>query len=180
MSKTIKINPLDPASIKAAIKEVKRYKKHTLAAASKIAEKLAKIGHNGAIARFHNAQYDGNNDVEVDHFKDGNRWVIRAHGKAVCFIEFGTGVYYNETNTDYPLHRPAGLAEIGEFGTKGKDRTWAYYGEPGTNGIYLRSNNRGDLYLTYGNPANWSMYYTAQELRDILMAIAKEVLTDDV
>ena len=58
----------------------------------------------------------------------------------------------------------------------GKQRTWGYYGEPGTNGVEKTNHKTGNtVVLTHGNPANMPMYDTVKELSDRLSALVKEV-----
>ncbi|MBR0542824.1 MAG: hypothetical protein IIW98_00005, partial [Bacteroidaceae bacterium] len=90
-------------SINAAIKALNNYKKGLEDKVKKFAARLAEIGREGAEGRFSpgNVIYDGTNDVVVTAEEVGGGWVINADGKAVCFIEFGTGKFYQDTNRTY-------------------------------------------------------------------------------
>lgn len=97
-----------------------------------------------------------------------------AVGKAVLFIEFGTGVTYPD---DHPEAGELGMKR-GEYGQgHGKQQSWGYYGEPGTNGVLKEKKNGGFVVITHGNPANMPMYETVKELQDRLTEIAKEVFS---
>lgn len=97
-----------------------------------------------------------------------------AVGKAVLFIEFGTGVTYPD---NHPEARDRNMKR-GEYGQgHGKKRSWGYYGEPGTNGVLKEKKNGGFVVITHGNPANMPMYETVKELQDRLTEIAKEVFS---
>ena len=62
-------------------------------------------------------------------------------------------------------------------GRKGKQHSWGYYGDPGTNGVLKEKKNGGFVVITHGNPANMPMYETVKELQDRLTEIAKEVFS---
>ena len=179
MSLTIRINPLDPDSIDKAVRDLVEYRKKLNARITKFTAALAEIGVQEAAQRFASATYDGENDVQVSAQETENGWVINADGAAVCFIEFGTGVHYNTTNTNYPANRPEGLAEIGTYGAgHGSNDSWRYYGVPGSSGTIIKSTEKGDLILTHGNPANLPMYYASDYMRQQITKLAKEIFSD--
>ena len=90
------------------------------------------------------------------------------------FIEFGTGVTYPD---DHPEAEELGMKR-GEYGQgHGKQHSWGYYGDPGTNGVLKEKKNGGFVVITHGNPANMPMYETVKELQDRLTEIAKEVFS---
>ena len=156
---------LSESSIAAAIKELREYQKWVESKTEILMERLAMIGAKEASVRFASAIYDGDNDVVVDVERIPNGWKITASGEAVCFIEFGAGVYYNGSEP-YPNPRPGGVSGIGEYGQgKGKQNTWGYYD----------SGNK--LHLTHGNPAAMPMYYASVEIERAIRSIAREVFT---
>lgn len=138
-------------------------------------ERLAEIGIQSASASFASAEYDGVNDVIVGSapvWENDHTLVIKASGTTVLFIEFGTGITYP---SDHPKAGELGMMR-GTYGQgKGSRSAWGYYGEPGTNGRYVRSGELGDVYLTRGNPASRSMYEAGQEMRREIARIAEEV-----
>ena len=69
--------------------------------------------------------------------------------------------------------RKQGIWEYGQG--RGKQSTWGYYGEPGTNGTVVGERAKGTLVLTHGNPANMPMYNAVKELELRLGEIVKEV-----
>lgn len=177
MPKRIEFDILSPNEIKKAIGEVQAYKKWVQEKTRAISERLSLIGIQEASIRFANAMYDGTNDVHVrtEESSSGDEYVfsIIAEGQAVCFIEFGTGVYYNSAT--YPLPKPEGVVGIGEYGSgKGKQQSWAYYGEPGSNGVTYNS-ARGQVVITHGNPAAMPLYYSAAQMKRQILSIAREV-----
>lgn len=179
MPKKIEFDILSPSQIKQAIEEVQSYKKWVQQKTRAISERLSLIGIQEASIRFTGAMYDGTNDVHVrtEESSSGDEYVfsIIAEGQAVCFIEFGAGVYYN--SAAYPLPKPEGVVGIGEYGAgKGKQRTWAYVGDdPGSNGKIYYSNASGTVVITHGNPAAMPLYYSSAEMKRQILSIAREV-----
>lgn len=154
---------LDEKSINHAIAKLKDYKKGLERKRRLLIEKLALVGANEASVRFTTAIYDGANDVAVNlrRIKDG--WAIVAKGQAVCFIEFGSGVYHNPVEP-YPLPRPEGVVGIGEYGKgRGSRPIWVYYDETGKK-VFAR-----------GNPAALGMWYATEEMRRSILDVAREV-----
>lgn len=131
-------------------------------------------GYDIASAKFESAVYDGTNDTKVKtEERDGRTAAVVAVGASVLFIEFGTGVMYPD---NHPEAARNGMVR-GAYGKGcGKQRTWGYYGDSGTNGVEKTNPKTGNtVVLTHGNPANMSMYDTVKELSDRLPALVKEV-----
>lgn len=162
MAKKIELN-LSVSSINNALKELKAYSAWVKKKTVQLVERLAMIGVAEATVRFFGAYYEGGNDVSVEAEQIENGWKITANGEAVCFIEFGAGVYYNGPEP-YPLPRPSGVSKIGEYGQgKGKQNTWGYYSD------------NGELVLTHGTPAAMPMYFTSRTMQKEIAKIANEV-----
>ena len=163
MPKTIEFD-LSPEGVAKGLRELLAYKKWVEMKTAEIQEKLAIIGAHEASVRFSGAMYDGTNDSYIDvQRKDNGVWEIRAQGEAVCFIEFGAGVYYNGSEP-YPNPRPEGIVGIGEYGKgHGKYPTWGFYDDDGI------------LHKTHGNPAAMPMYYSVELMQRELTRIAHEV-----
>lgn len=140
---------------------------------SEFANKLAKIGLEYARMSYSKAQYDGTNDVTVTIEADKPNVVrVVASGKAVLFIEFGTGINYPD---DHPKAGELNMIR-GEYGKKqGQKESWVYVGEEGTNGTVIRRGANGNAVRTRGNPASRSMYQAAEEIRKQIQTIAEEV-----
>lgn len=154
---------LDTREIEKAVKQMARYANEIDKKTALICEKLAEIGLKEASVRFASASYDGNNDVDVSIKPIENGWAIVAKGEAVAFIEFGAGVYHNPTEP-YPLPRPEGVSNIGEYGKGfGKRKAWGYY------------DDKGKLVITRGNPAAMPMWFATKEMEREITRIAKEV-----
>lgn len=164
MSKTIKIQ-LNARSINRAIRELADYQAWVRKKTDELMARLAEIGAAEASIRFSRAYYSGNHDAEVSAEPTENGWVIKAQGQAVCFIEFGAGVYFNG-NEPYAGERPNGVAKIGEYGKGyGKRKAWAYYDKD------------GNTVLTHGTPAAMPMYHAGRVIRQEMNRIAKEVFS---
>jgi hypothetical protein len=98
---------------------------------------------------------------------------VQASGKAILFIEFGTGVFNPGV---HPQANEFGMIR-GEYGKgHGKQESWIYVGEPGTNGEVIDSGR--SVVRTRGNNASRSMYDAAEIMRNEIQRIAKEVFGD--
>lgn len=154
---------LGTTSIDKAIKELKAYDAWVRRKTTELTERLATIGAMEATIRFSRAYYDGGKDVAVSVEPIPNGWKIVASGQAVCFIEFGAGVYFNGSEP-YPMPRPPGVAGIGEYGQgKGKQNTWGFYSDG------------GNLVLTHGTPAAMPMLHASWVMEQEISRIAQEV-----
>lgn len=163
MAKKIIKFSLSANSIDKALKDLQEYKKWVQQKTQELAERLADLGLYEASVRFAQAQYDGDNDVEVYTEPTAKGWKIVAQGRSVFFIEFGAGVHYNGSES-YPNPRPSGIVGIGEYGQgKGKQDLWGFY------------DAAGDLVLTRGNPAEMPMYHAQKIMEENIRRIAKEV-----
>lgn len=170
--KTIKM-PLSVAGIDNAIRELERYQNWLRTRTNLLLDRLTQEGFSVASANFAKAVYDGTNDVSVsvEQRGEGARAIV-AVGASVLFIEFGTGVVYPDNHPEAAEH---GMRR-GEYGTgHGKQQTWGYYGEAGTNGVEFTKPDGNTVVLTHGNPANMSMYETVKHLEGVLPRLAQEV-----
>lgn len=156
------------------LKRLDSYQNVTQEKQKELLERLASLGVNKAEIVFKTAQYDGTNDVVVEPPKwiDENTIQIVARGKAVTFIEFGSGVTYSE---QHPWASEVGAIR-GQYGKgKGKNPSWTYYGEAGTNGKFIRASDKGDVIRTKGNPPARAMYLASKEIKEKILEICKEV-----
>ena len=170
--KTIKL-PLSVAGIDNAIREVERYEVWLKSKTRLLLDRLGQEGFKIASAKFTKAVYDGTNDVYVSVEQRGSsvRAVV-AIGASVLFIEFGTGVTYPDNHPEAAEH---GMGR-GEYGAgHGKQPSWGYYGDPGSNGELRTKADGKVVVITKGNRANMSMYETVKQIQQILPDLAKEV-----
>ena len=158
-------------SISKAIKDLEQYNAWVTQKTEILLKKLAEIGLQEAQVRFNNAVYAGERDVQVSVSAIDNGFSVTAQGEAVCFIEFGAGVYYNPTEP-YPISRPDGIVGIGEYGNgNGKRKGWVYDGEAGNGGKVLEN---GKVF-TRGNIAAMPMWNARKKMLESVSKIAKEV-----
>ena len=166
------VTTLSPTGVQQMIDSVQEYREWLKTGCTLLLERLAQEGYEVASAGFSDATYDGTNDVTVSVEDRGKIKAVVAVGGTVLFIEFGTGVTYPD---NHPEAGDLGM-ERGEYGQgRGKQFTWGYYGEPGTNGTVVGERAKGTLVLTHGNPANMPMYNAVKELELRLGEIVKEV-----
>lgn len=163
-----------------AITEIERYRKKMERKLRTVMEKLADVGIREATARFGRAVYDGTNDVVVDKtpvWISKTKLAISASGKSITFIEFGSGVHY----------AAEGHPKAGEFGFNrggfgyhlGKQDSWRYEGNPGTNGKVITTGEHKGEIETHGNPANRALYDAGKEMREQIAKIVEEVFGSD-
>lgn len=174
MSQTINV-PLSIPAYDSLIRKIEDLGNWQSDRAIVFADRLAQEGMEIASIKFSQAVYDGTNDVSVTVEPRGNNVrAVVATGGATLFIEFGTGVTYPD---NHPEAGELGMKR-GEYGQgHGKQHSWGYYGDPGTNGVLKEKKNGGFVVITHGNPANMPMYETVKELQDRLTEIAKEVFS---
>ena len=172
--KTVKV-PLSQRGIDTLLREIKSYTVWLKERSQVLLDRLAKAGFEVASARFAKAAYDGTNDasVSLETRSEGVRAVV-AVGASVLFIEFGTGVTYPD---NHPQAAELGMKR-GEYGQgHGKQSSWGYYGDPGTNGVVKMKKDGSTVVITHGNPANMPMYETVKELEAMLPDLVKEVFS---
>lgn len=172
MTKVISMT-LDPASIDAAIKELRDYARWVERKAEELRERVAYFIAKDASAVFNTAVADdligegfvtGSVEVTVKPGTDGVTLVI-ADGEDAVFMEFGAGVYNNGPvgSSPNPLGADLGFT-IGSYGQgKGAREVWGFRGED------------GKLHLTHGVPASMPLYKAVQAVSSDLVKIAKEV-----
>ena len=168
---------LDAAGLNRLVKKLEAYEKRQTEKAAILLQRLADEGYEIVRAGFENAIYDGSakTEVRIDTTGENVKAVVAA-GNAVLFIEFGTGITYPDI---HPEAAENGMIR-GEYGQKkGRNQKWAFYGEPGSNGIVVRETSKGKVVLTQGNPANMPVYNAIKRLQERLPELAKEVFDSD-
>ncbi len=166
---------LSDAGLRDAERQIQEYKTTLNQKAQEFARALAQKGIDVATVRFANAQYAGDNDVTVEHdpVQTPNGFAIVAHGKAVAFIEFGTGVVH----TAYGGELPDGVGEHGTYGKgNGQHKRWYYYGESGNAGTPVKQvDGKGQLNYTSGNEPAMAMWGAVEEMASQVEATWREV-----
>lgn len=166
---------LSDAGLRDAERQIQEYKTTLNKKAQEFAKALAQKGIDVATVRFANAQYAGDNDVTVEHdpVQTPNGFAIVAHGKAVAFIEFGTGVMHSA----YGGELPDGVGEHGTYAKgNGQHKRWYYYGETGNAGTPVKEvDGKGQLNYTSGNEPAMAMWGAVEEMASQVEATWREV-----
>lgn len=164
---------LSDAGLRDAERQIQEYKTTLNKKAQEFAKALADKGLDVAKVRFANAQYAGSNDVSCHVEQNGAACSIIAEGKAVAFIEFGTGVMHSA----YGGELPNGVGEHGTYGKEnGKHKRWYYYGDPGNAGTYVDTvPGKGQLNYTDGNEPAMAMWGAVEEMASQVEATWREV-----
>ena len=171
---------LSDAGLKQAEKDILKYKATLNRKARALAFRLSWLGLEVAKIRFANAQYAGSNDVKCHINQKDKTCTIVAEGKAVAFIEFGTGVTHQgwgAAGTVGPLPLPDNIGEHGTYGKEnGKHKRWYYYGESGNAGTPVKEvDGKGQLNYTSGNDAAMAMWGAVEEMASQVEATWREV-----
>lgn len=173
MPEKIKINAFSQNSIQAAIKQLKAYQNDLTYKCQLLAEKLAEKGVE--IARVQLADLDAIftsellSSIEAEYVKStktGAIWSVVAGTDHAMFVEFGTGIVGKQS--PYPGKLPEGVSWEYASGKTIRQLTDGRYG------WFYRDDN-GEWWFTEGMPSRPFMYYTANELRNIIVETAKEV-----
>ena len=162
MSRTIHIDIFDPASVDAAVQEIREYSAWVQRKAQELAKRLADMGAVLASIEYSRVPYTGEKlvDIAVNEL-DSNRYAITASGETVLILEFGAGIKYGH---GHPLEGSIGMG-AGTY--PGQKHALSPYG------WWLPKEKGGDH--TYGNPPAMAMYLTGKELRERVLEVAKEV-----
>lgn len=171
---------LSDAGLKQAEKDILKYKATFNRKARALAFRLSWLGLEVSKIRFANAQYAGSNDVKCHINQKDKTCTIVAEGKAVAFIEFGTGVTHQgwgAAGTVGPLPLPDNIGEHGTYGKEnGKHKRWYYYGESGNAGTPVKEvDGKGQLNYTSGNDAAMAMWGAVEEMASQVEAMWREV-----
>lgn len=162
MPKVVRINGLSEAAINAGVQELRRYAQWVAQKETELRTKLADRGAEVARITFASAKYDGSNDVSVRVDDTGSVAVIYAEGKAVAFIEFGSGA-----------KEGYGHPQAGQFGFG--PGTWS----DGPEGKGHWQDEDGWYYThgkkSTGNPPAQAMYQAVQVMTQELTQIARSV-----
>ena len=164
---------LSDAGLRDAERQIQEYKATLNKKARAFAFRLSWLGLEVAKVRFANAEYAGSNDVKCHINQKDNTCIIIAEGKAVAFIEFGTGAHHN----GYGGELPPGVGAHGSYGKgQGANRRWYYYGDPGNAGTYVDTVPvKGRLNYTSGNEPAMAMWGAVEEMASQVEATWREV-----
>lgn len=154
--------PLSVSGIEKLQKEVSDYRKWQKEKAVELAKRLAEIGVETAKVRFESGSYLGDKDAVVTAEPIANGYVVKASGKSVLFLEFGTGITYGFGHPEAQEH---GMGPGTYPDGKG------HWNDP--KGWYLPKSAGGGH--TYGNYPAMPMYEARKTIERELPRIVKEV-----
>lgn len=167
MSRTIHVDLLNPASIDAAVQELRDYAKWVERKAEALAKRLAAYGLTQVRIGYNAAAYPQDRHIEVSVESRGeNTYAIVASGRDVLFLEFGAGVRYGG---GHPLNGDLGMGPGTYPGQTHVPNPgyWWYTGED------------GESHYSVGNAPSMVMYLTGMELEREFVRIAREVFAGD-
>jgi len=165
MSRTIIIDIFNPASVDAAVKDIRDYSKWVQKKAKELSKRLAAIGVTLAAIEYSRVPYHGLKDVNlsIEVGAKPNQYDIVAAGETVLILEFGAGVTYG-----YGHPQPSVEGVPMGPGTYPSEK--GHWDDP--KGWYIPGGEH-----TYGNPPSMAMYLTAKELRNRLLEVVQEVFS---
>lgn len=172
MAKKITIT-LSQKSMQDAISQIKAYQNDLTYKCQLLAEKLAEKGVE--IARLQLADLDAIFTTELissvhaeykGSVKGGGIWAVVAGTDHAMFVEFGTGIVGKRS--PYPGKLPEGVDWQCASGKTIRQLADGRYG-------WFYQDGNGEWWFTEGMPSRPFMYYTAQELKKIVVETAKEV-----
>lgn len=153
--------------------------KKSLAGGKKLQEflqRLFDVGYETAKSGYDASLEDG---IEVDPdpewINGGTGFYLRARGRRVLFVEFGSGLYQNSNPKGEELgFTPASWSDTHK-GFLLRDDWWIYTGQQEPNSEPAKGDTTGTRWWTQGNqPAN-AMLQASEEMRGNIERIAKEV-----
>ena len=154
--------PLSVSGIERLQRSVEEYRAWQEQKAAELLDRLAMLGASTASIRFARATYTGLKDATVTVEPIAKRYVVKAEGQSVLFLEFGSGVRYGD---GHPENAEYGMGPGTYPGGKG------HWDDP--KGWYLPKDKGGGH--TYGNPPAMAMYEARKAIEQELIRIVKEV-----
>lgn len=169
---------LSQKSIQEAIKKLKQYQNYLQKKTKELVQELANVGIPVIDTNMANASftYDSNgiesgsdtsHTTRVEISSDGviTTANLIVSGKELMFIEFGAGVYYNDSagSSKHPKGEEFGMV-IGSYGLgNGQKNVWGYI------------DDSGKLVLTHGTKATMPVYKAELEMEKKYKEVAKKV-----
>ena len=178
MGKVFTCDILSVKSIQNLQKDLEKYKEELMTKTTNFASRLAERGVE--IAKINivdlDAVFTGEllESIRRDRKMEGGKYdavfVVVADSAHAMFVEFGTG--YKGLNSSYPYNFPDGVTWNYNTGNtiKYNDKTGSYY--------WFYPGDDGKWHYTEGMPARPFMYETANQLRQEIEEIAREVFAD--
>lgn len=159
---------LSAHSIDSAIKYLEKYKERLEKRLYELIDRMCADGEAWAIMYLDHVD-TGETQSSIIGYREGNIGIVEAGGAAV-WIEFGTGVTYNEGGDE--VHENRAELGISEWGTYGEG-----HGADPNGWYYYDKKDGGRRKHTYGIPMDPFMQIAANHLRDTFRTKAKEVFS---
>lgn len=161
------------------IRQLKGYKRQLKERETNLVSAIVTSGQEIANRELDGATYTGTLSARIEADSKGKRGYVALVGYQAGFIEFGTGMEYIADAELHPLADSYG-ARRGEWGKGyGANPPWIYWDGPGSHAPNTTVPlPKGVGTLTYGFPANRTMYNTGKELHERLKEIVKDVFND--
>ena len=158
------------------IRQIRVYRRELRKKEEAIVSELVDQGREIANNELDRAKYTGYLDAQIEAEAKKKRGHVSMVGYDAGFVEFGTGMTYVNADQVHPKADEYGAIR-GEWGNKeGANPPWIFHDEPG-NAPATVSIGKGKS-LTFGIPANRTMYNTGKELHERLEDIVKDVFDD--
>lgn len=151
--------PLSTTGIDRLQKELTDFRMWQKEKGKELAERCALLGASVASIEFSRAVYTGLKDASIKVVKRGKGYAVRADGKSVLFIEFGSGITYGYGHPESAEH---GMGPGTYPDGKG------HWDDP--RGWYIPGGQH-----TYGNPPAMPMYTARKTIEQELPRIVREV-----
>jgi hypothetical protein len=181
MDRTIEVT-LDPATVARALRDLTAYQREVETRTRKFQQKMAELiaelsqrGYNTATGNVIVPQGKTPSagtglsspapKITASCTHESAYSIVIAQGEEVCFVEFGTGVFFNGAagSSPHPKGVELGLT-IGSYGKgNGKKNVWGYYSDT------------GELILTRGMRAHPALYSATLYVANRVSQIAAEV-----
>lgn len=158
--------PLSTSGIETLQNELREYESWQKRKASELARRLAELGVRTATIRFNAVDYVGARDAVVTAEPNENGYTVKANGKSVLFLEFGTGLHGYGHMEDRQYGMGPGTWSDGPNGKGHWDDPKGWYLPRSEGGLHTR-----------GNPPASAMYEARKTILRELPRIVKEVFT---
>ena len=167
---------LNSVSLGRAISKLKRYEQTMDEKCELICRRLAVFGAMEARMGFSSSIYKGERIVEVRVDQIENGYEIIADGETVLFIEFGAGITYGHGHPlEKKFHMGAGTYPYPHGKLIHNKWVWNWENPHG----WFFYDSTGEKQHTMGNSPGMPMYNAAQDMRNYIEKVAREVFLSD-
>lgn len=184
----ITIDPYTLEGVQELIDSLETLRKNLDPKVEELVRRLTELGYTEVSAQYANAEYAGDYDITVDAVsvrKEGSSYIgtISAHGEAILFVEFGTGILSSSAPAEEYALSDTPISAHGTYGKGYGSRTggWAYEGVRGSRApadtVDIKS--KPGWVHTYGNDATPGMYLAWKKIADDFAQVAMEVFGND-